>query len=218
MGVDNLQCCYREQIAYSLFTKFREPKLYKMAQKGEWDLIPARCKLHPKEAEFVHKYAPNDTVLHRLLRAVEIESSMELDEVTMTELGTLKVGAVNAILAACRGLVTVRDAYGRTPLHYACMNIHASAGEETIETIMQSNPSATCIQDHEGRNPMHYLLSRNDKISLRILKLLVSSSLEAVRMMDMLKETPISILERRRDELSNVDELLAVLTASEGEQ
>ena len=209
---DTLHCCYREQIAYTLFTKFREPKLYKMAQRGEWDLIPARCESHPKEAEFKHRYAPNDTVLHRLLRAMETRESSttleDIDEATKSELGALKMAAIYAILAASRGIVSIQDAYGRTPLHYACMNMESLCGIETVEMIARANVSAGCIQDYEGRTPLHYLVARHDVIPIKTLELLVALCPDAVRTEDMVKETPVSILHRRRDEVAEVDVLL----------
>lgn len=45
----------------------QEPKLPRYAAQGDWDLVPDWCKLHPKEAQFVHKYACMDTPLCHLL-------------------------------------------------------------------------------------------------------------------------------------------------------
>jgi hypothetical protein len=77
--IDPLQCCYREQVAYKLYSTFREPALYRMALLGDWEKVPSRCVSHPKEATFVHKYAPNDTALHRILRT-ELGEMSCLDE------------------------------------------------------------------------------------------------------------------------------------------
>lgn len=43
MGEGSLHCCYREQLAYSLYGIFREPKLFRLAVRGDWDEIPNRC-------------------------------------------------------------------------------------------------------------------------------------------------------------------------------
>ena len=63
-----IQCCYREQLGYAVYRTFYEPKLYRLAATGEWDSIPRRCQTHPAEASFQHKYPPQDTALHRIVR------------------------------------------------------------------------------------------------------------------------------------------------------
>lgn len=210
--MNNMLCCYREQLAFSLYTTFQEPKLYRMAARGEWDLIPARCISHPKEAEFRHKYAPNETTLHRLLRTVEFETSLDLDDSAMSEMGLIKLNAVRAILAANRACAMVRDSFGKTPLHYACMSANASAGKETIQAIVEANPAACSLQDNEGRTPLHYLVARNDVIPRCVVKLLLDPCSLPLETKDMMKETPLEILLRRRDEIVHVDGLIKILT------
>lgn len=211
-GLDALQCCYREQIAYSIYTKFREPKLYRMAAKGEWDLIPERCRTCPKEAEFRHKYPPNDTALHRLLKSSELESTLDLDSETRTEMGKIKLKAIESILVASRSAATISDSFGKTPLHYACMDLGASASIETIRMIAEANPAAAVSQDSEERTPLHILVARNDdRISKELVDLLRGPKGLTLEVQDQLKETPWDVVNRRADEMENGDELLELL-------
>lgn len=122
MGGDTLHCCYREQLSYAWYAKFRLPKIYKYAVSGDWDLIPARCQTHPKEVSFVNKYAPNDTALHRVLHT-DLCSSAQYDADTFLQLNQLKWEAVQALVQVDRNVVHVADAFGRMPLHLACMDV-----------------------------------------------------------------------------------------------
>jgi hypothetical protein len=128
VGGDTVQCCYREQVAYAWYARFREPRLYRHVVSGDWDLIPARCRSHPHEAAFVHKYAPNDTPLHRLLKQSSLSPSATCettttDDVWQQRLEEWKRAAVEAMLRADRKAAFRRDALGRTPLHLACMDV-----------------------------------------------------------------------------------------------
>lgn len=109
----------------------------------------ARCRSHPKEAAFVHKYPPADTALHRMLRpslsTAPLPSAMssppcsnssqtngddctEVDESTLESnmgwqhVSALKLAAVRALLGANKQAVFLIDSFGRTPLHLACMD------------------------------------------------------------------------------------------------
>mmetsp|Transcript_12799 Transcript_12799/g.28142 ORF Transcript_12799/g.28142 Transcript_12799/m.28142 type:complete len:233 (-) Transcript_12799:91-789(-) len=224
-GGDTLHCCYREQISYALYTNFREPKLYRLAAEGKWDLIPARCASHPREADFRHKYAPNDTALHRLLRTVEMEPPASATEITnnhddddgdiefSTLMGQVKVNAIQSILDASRGSTAVRDGYGKTPLHYACLNIHVSAGVETIRLLAQANPAAACTQDNEGRTPLHYLVARNEgELPIDLIQTaLIGPCSIVLESKDLMQETPLMIVKRQRGEISNADSLMKIL-------
>jgi len=149
------QCCVWDSYKYNLYTKFREPKLYRYAAQGDWDLIPQRCKTHPKEATFVHKYAPMDTPLNRLL---------EQDD-------------------SCNILLM----------------------------LMERAPQAVHMVDIERRTPLHYLVARNERIPLKFLAKMVALCPEALSVKDEVGETPVDIIQSRKDELSNVDELTASL-------
>jgi hypothetical protein len=180
-------CCYREQVAYALYSTFREPKLYRMAANGNWDLIPARCCSHPKEVAFVHKYAPNDTVLHRLLRpssctnqqphhSVKQEKDQSVDVATIIdeessvlqhEIDQMKLAAAAALLDTDPEIATRPDAFGRTPLHLVCSDAHFSDINQAICQLLlptASHPSAAhamlLAKDVEGRTPVHALLLR----------------------------------------------------------
>jgi len=205
-----LQCCYREQLAYNLYARFREPKLYRMAVKGDWDEIPARCNSHPKEAAFRHKYAPYDTALHRLLRPAEMGCLGDLDETTLAEMDKMRYAAVQALLAAHRPAATLQDAFGRTPLHLACMDWQA-CGIETIAALVEANPKATTIVDVEKRTPLHFLVARHESIPVELLQLLMTYGPEAVSMEDAVRETPLDIVERRKDEMQSTENILELL-------
>jgi len=57
-----------EGTVIAMYNRLIVPRLFAYADEGHWDLIPLRAKRHPSEARFIHKYAPNDTALHRLVR------------------------------------------------------------------------------------------------------------------------------------------------------
>ena len=175
-------------MAFALYSTFREPKLYRMTANGNWDLIPARCRSHPKEVTFVHKYAPNDTVLHRLLRPnsctnqqqryssakqdqdQSVETSIIADEessVLQHEIDQMKLAAAAALLDTYPEIATRPDAFGRTPLHLVCSDAHFSDTNQAICQLLlptASNPSAAramlLAKDVEGRTPVHALLLR----------------------------------------------------------
>jgi Ankyrin repeat len=233
------QCCYREQLAFSIYSKFCEPKLYRLANKGDWDLIPARCKAHPKEAAFKHKYAPNDTALHLILRVVpppadDVELSLpdavqEGEETTTRatvgkslsyrDIATLKLNAIRAILKAHPPAAAIQDAFGRTPLHLACMDVCTKSGIAVLELLIGENggnkSSACLLLDVEKRTPLHYLVSRSiNAIPMPALQVLLQACPEAVLVQDVVKETPMDIVTRRVGDgecIENVDQVLEML-------
>lgn len=229
MGGDNhLQCCYREQLGYALYAKFREPKLFRMAVTGDWDLIPARCMSHPKEAAFVHKYPPADTALHRILRpaltAAETTTTcgsttddqqlqLALDRDTLEQMSNLKLAAVVALLEANRQAAALPDSFGRTPLHLACMDV-VGGGAAAAAAILAVNPVAVTVTDSaEQRTPLHFLVARNSSIPLDLLNQLIECCPTAVFRQDIVGDTPIDIVEQRGDEIDNAAEVLEILKA-----
>ena len=213
MGGDPLQCCYREQVAYALYARFKCPKMYKYAQSGDWDLIPARCQSHPKEASFVNKYAPNDTPLHRLLR-YDCTRQVITDATTLAQMQAWKLQAVQALLKADRQTAAQPDALGRNPLHLACCD--DSAVSVAME-ICRVNPRAAGMPDRvDQRTPLHYLVARGEgEIPLSLLRLLVETFPEAVRWPDVTGDTPLAIVENRREEISNAEAVLEILRAAQ---
>lgn len=212
-GGDNLQCCYREQLGYALYAKFREPKLFRMTVTGDWDKIPARCRTHPKEASFVHKYPPSDTALHRLLRPVGDCMELLLDEGTASQMNQMKLAAVGALLEANRQAASTADSFGRTPLHLACMDVNQGGGCDAASMILDVNPLAATVVDLEKRTPLHFLLARNNGIPLDLLQKLLKQSPAAVFQQDVVGDTPVDIVEQRKDEIENATQVLAILRA-----
>lgn len=247
VGEHHAQCCYHEQFRYALYAKFREPKLYRYAASGDWDLIPARCQSHPKEARFRHKYPPNDTALHKLLRPVTTSSSSSTASTTGTATGTechrdhctncsttnnnnnnscdpstsdeqvqktlieWKIAAVDALLRADRQLATMPDSFGRTPLHLACMEDEGAGGDLAALAILRTNGYAASALDQEQRTALHFLLARNNHISIELLSLLLELHPKAVMQRDIVNETPIDIVERRKGEIVNANQVLEML-------
>lgn len=227
------RCCRLETYRYTLYTKFQEPKLFRLAAKGDWDMIPERARTHPKEAAFVHRYAPMDTALHRVLRPTTTNSScaVHMDEETQQEMNVMKLKAVAALLEAHRQALLIQDSFGRTPLHLACMDIR-NGGAEAAMMIMDSvhDGAAACVPDTEGRTPLHYLVARNDivlqdnnsddgameivnnnNIHLELISKLVAFWPEALSRKDIVGETPLDVVTARRGEWSRADELLTLL-------
>jgi hypothetical protein len=226
-------CCYREQLAFSLYSTFREPRLYRAAgHTQDWDSIPARCKSHPKEALFQHKFAPNDTALHRIFRVVtavpvpvcskynECDDPTRLDDLVVEE---QKLKAVAALLAANQQAAATQDAFLRTPLHLACMELSSSTSTPSSSSsssgtaaaaaflILENNPGVACITDVEKRTPLHFLLARNDEIPIPFLQALIQHGPAAIHMADAVGETPISIVVRRTKEIANAAIILEML-------
>jgi hypothetical protein len=238
-----VSCCYREQLGYALYATFREPKLYRMAVTGDWSGLVARCRSHPKEAAFVHKYPPADTALHRILQASwssatsntdtatchsENESCsrddtlIPLDQETMEQFVALKMAAVQALLEANPHAAYLTDILGRTPLHLACMDIVPNNEQAVaiVAEILRVNGSAATLADsHEQRTPLHYLVARNDHLNLALVQALLDSDTSsdsgpACLRRDICGDTALDIVERRRDEIDNAQDVLAMLRQS----
>lgn len=208
------QCCVWDNYKYALYTKFREPKLYRLAAEGDWDEIPDRCKAHPKEANFVHKYAPMDTVLNRLLRTES--SCVQWSQEMKAEIFDMKYQAVAALLDANVAAASLRDTFQRTPLHWACMDVAGNhpdgdSDESIILMLLERAPQAIHMVDVEHRTPLHYLVARNDVIPLNLLAKMVALCPEALSMKDEVGETPVDIIRSRKEELNNVDDLTRTL-------
>ena len=209
------QCCVWDNYKFALYSKLREAKLYRFAAQGEWDLIPKRCKSHPKEASFVHKYEPKDTPLNRLLRTQNFFSCSQEMKQNIFE---MKYRAVAALLEAHSPATTMLDSFRRTPLHWACMDVVGNhVDDETPEEsilllLVQKGPQAARMVDMEDRTPLHYLVARNDAIPVKLLAKMVAFCPEALNMKDEVGETPLDIIQSRREELNNADELAETLS------
>lgn len=220
-GTMENNCCYREQLSYALYSKFREPKLFRMAAAGDWDKIPARCRSHPTEAQFVHKYPPSDTALHRILRPAISTCSdtteQKCDQQTLDKMNEMRIAAVIALLEAHPPSVVIRDSFGRTPLHWACMNVVAYNESYAAALIIKSCPEAVPLLDSEHRNALHALVARNNFIPMDVLSLLLEVDSSTALVADIVGETPLQIVERRRAEIQNAEAVLKTLTHANNE-
>jgi hypothetical protein len=230
----HMNCCIWDQYKYALYTRFREPRLYRYAARGDWDLIPNRCVSHPKEASFVHKYAPMDTALHRLLRTKSCE---KCDDAIKADIFRMRIQAVASLLDVYPAAASTQDTFQRTPLHWACMDVASNShlnpnasGSSTstssqedsillmlIDRAAASQKSAAAVvsmTDVERRTPLHYLVARNDDIPMAVLTKLVAICPLALTMKDEVGETPLDIIQSRQqddDELQNVSEIVRTL-------
>ena len=211
MTLDN-DCCRMERYKYALYTRFKEPRLYRLAAKGDWAPIPQRCRTHPKEAEFIHRYAPSDTALHQILRFPTLE--LDVDCKTRECLEKVKEEAIASLIDTYRPIASITDSFGRMPLHLACMDI-ANCGETSFYRILEAWPKAAAHQDMEGRSPLHYLVARNDEIPQTVVERLVTACPEALKMTDLVKETPLNLVEARRSEIQNAGVILKLLNVGD---
>lgn len=206
------ECCRMERYKYALFTKFQVPRLYRLAAKGDWGPIPQRCLRYRREVEFIHRYAPGDTALHQILRFPALE--MKVDSDTLQFLEKIKVEAISALIHTHRPIASVTDSFGRTPLHLACMDV-SNCGETAFYIILEAWPKSAAHQDMEGRAPLHYLVARNDDIPLSMLEKVIATFPAALTMKDLVKETPLNIVESRRSEIRNADVVVQLLKQSD---
>jgi hypothetical protein len=127
--------CLVSSTHYSLYVKFRVPKTFRYADEGHWDRIPSRVGRRPGEAAFVHRYAPCDTALHRLVRPLcgggggsSMDGSSDRDEGgdeddVVERYATARAWLLEAVAAIVRAdprSLGVRNLFGQTPLHLSC--------------------------------------------------------------------------------------------------
>lgn len=203
--------------------------MYQYAARGDWDLIPNRCVSHPKEASFVHKYAPMDTALHRLLRTKSCE---KCDDDIKADIFQMRKQAVAALLDVNPTAASTKDTFQRTPLHWACMDVASNNGyclddgnavngsttsssssqDSILLMLIERDSQAASIMDMDRRTPLHYLVARNDDIPMAVLTKLVAICPQALTMKDEVGETPLDIIQsRKEDELQNVNEIVQTL-------
>jgi ankyrin repeat protein len=132
-------------------------------------------------------------------------------------LSDLKYQAVAALLEANSQLTTMRDSFGRTPMHLACMFYDGDDDKSMITKLMESDTSVISMQDVEGRTPVHLLLMRGKTCSELVQKL-VNACPAVIGLEDAVRETPIDICMRQNSSLSqnaegDNQELLQILKA-----
>jgi len=200
---DSMQCCYREQVAYAIYARFRLPKLYQYAgNMARWEHIPARCASHPQEMLFVNKYPPHDTALHQVVR-------QNLDCVTKDvkeQLDEWKAKAIESLLS--KKTASQVDGLGRLPLHVACMTMD----EDSIRRLVNEYPEGCLVQDRvDKRTPLHYLLARwEGELPLKIIHAMIHDT-QILQIQDLTKERPFDVVVRRLEPIGNRKEAIDVL-------
>lgn len=169
------------------------PRLYRYATQGTWHKIPKRCKTRPREAKFIHRYVPNDTALHRLLRAGGSPDhddgeapKIPTDSAILKEVAQLLLEAVYALVEANPSIVCVSDSFGRTPLHLACMNVE-QVSVQVVEILLEACPKVASVQDLSGSVPLDYLLAKEQQVPCDLIKKLATV-------------TPVQYLRRQTEE------------------
>ena len=126
----------------------------------------------------------------------------------------MKFAAVEALLDANLEAATSRDSFQRTPLHWACMDVEGNHGDShgcIIMMLLERASAAAHMVDIENRTPLHYLVARNNEIPLRLIAKMVALCPEALSMKDEVGEKPIDIVQSRKGEIRDVDELIRSL-------
>lgn len=155
----------------------------------------------------MHKYAPMDTPLNRLLRT----------EIPNLQHGIydMKYQAVTALLDTNASAALGKDTFLRTPLHWACMDVdgnHLDKDDSILLMLMDRAPQAVQMKDIEKRTPLHYLVARNDDVPLDVVAKLAALYPEALSTKDEVGETPMDIAMSRKDELKNANDLIQSLS------
>jgi hypothetical protein len=162
---------------------------------------------------FQHALGAQDTSLHVILKApnsdVQCPTQQTVDQV--------KLQAVSAILSAHRQAASTKNAFGRTPLHLACMDL-SYCGEAVAHMILDTNALAASVQDVEGRSPLHYLVARNDEIPLELLTKLIFLCPDALGMADSVNETPLDIVTLRGEEIKDAAHIFTVMQTGASRQ
>lgn len=189
--------CIIRQGLYTIYTRVQVPKLYRYVYEGKWHKIPLRCKTHPRETKFIHRYAPCDTALHRLLRPPEPHSE-EYEEFLrntkpdmQAEIVQLRLRAVCALMEANPPMLLTPDCFGQTPLHLACVNVEYTMG--AAEMLLNACPRAALIQDTSGKTPLHYLISGDQNVPTHLIEMFVKTAPEALKSADRRGLTPVDI-------------------------
>lgn len=149
------------------YGNWRIPKLYKLAEEAKWEEIPERVKRYPREARFRLSQLPNDSVLHRVV-GVRMEwyysdvGSRNAISTNDPESATMLLAAVHAIILAHPSSIATPNAYGQTPLHFACSGTQSKARLAVAQLLVQHSPHVAVRTEHNhGRTPLMLLILDN---------------------------------------------------------
>jgi ankyrin repeat protein len=172
---------------------------------------------HPHEAKFIHRFVPNNTPLHCLLRAPDLRSAEYKRFVETThldirqEIANMRLQAVRALVEANPSIVSTPDCIGQTPLHLACVHVECCKG--AAEILLNACPTAACIQDSSGKTPLHYLLLSVDQdVPICLIGKLISVAPDALHVRDKRGRTPLEIVQLNRGQS---EDIVAKLLATE---
>lgn len=151
-----------------------------------WDAVVARLRSHPTEATIKMRDLGTSRFrlpLHRALWCHRQENPMTVDVVKAfiaahkdalfesDEDGTplhiacykgMSVELVKPLLEANPGAASVRNKFGKIPLHHA-------KNPEVVDKLLGAYPEGVGCEDKRGRLPLHYAVYSSDERSLRIL-------------------------------------------------
>jgi ankyrin repeat protein len=86
------------------------------------------------------------------------------------------VHVVRLLIKKFRGALSMKDAYGNTPLKTACRRGGVASDDdinfEVVKLLLESYPEALFIGDNEGFTPLH-IAYKNDEASQQVVRLLV---------------------------------------------
>ena len=166
--------CVVSTTVYHLYERTRVPRLFRLADQGKWEHIPRRVR--PRQARFVHAYAPCDTALHRLVRPL-VDCQLRSDELSKLEdddddatepsvdlwddVREIWIEAVQAILDAYPAAPSVPNAFQRTPLHLVAT--HPTPNEALVRMLESCPHAATCV-DGKGQTALHYYCRRSQEV------------------------------------------------------
>jgi hypothetical protein len=167
---------------YGTYQRLSVPTLFRYADTGKWDLIPDRARKCPKEAKFVHKYAPCDTTLHRLLRPLHVvQSTTVVTPPNSTNTAPTTTQVASSTSARCTPSDSLphgaqqgddfdlkhqrsTDVLTSRELQRAKEKEELIAVDPTgittmlicaVEALLEANPDAACHANLFGRTPLH---------------------------------------------------------------
>lgn len=181
--------CRVRETRMQFYRSFREPKLYKLAKKFQYEKIVERCQTLPKvaarEAKFQHEYPPQQTALHLVLEPLFLLGNETFVDEDMRK---QRHEAAAAILKANPEAAKLCCTFQTSPLTMVCVDPYASLHD--LEMLIQASPQSLLMTDLEGRTSLHYACI-NNRSNLNMIQLLLQSCPEAASVQDRLQRTPL---------------------------